>query len=209
MLKILLIDDHQIVRQGLKQILKETSDIKVAGEAGSAEEIDYDSLAQRYNVILLDISMPGKNGLEILADIKVRYPELPVLVLSMHPEEQYATRALKGGAAGYLTKSSAPDELIKALRSVAEGKRYITESLAERLALNLDKKSDESPEAVLSNRELEVLNHIASGKTIKEISEKLYLSVKTVSTYRARILQKLRLKTNSELIKYAVRKQLI
>lgn len=209
MIKILIADDHPIVRRGLKQIVAETSDMVVADEAINAKEVLSKVREKHYDVILLDITMPGMNGLDILKDLRYLTPKTPILMLSIHPEEQYAIRALKDGASGYLTKESAPEELISAVRKVSQGGKYITPSLAERLASDLEKGVDEPLHYLLSNREFAVMCMIASGKTIGQIANQMLLSKNTISTYRSRILTKLKLKNNIELTSYALRNKLI
>jgi len=209
MIKILIADDHAIVRAGLKQILEGTSDLMVAGEVASGREVLELIRQEEFNVLVLDISLHGKSGLDVLKNVKSENPQLPVLVLSMHPEEQYAVRVLKAGASGYLTKESAPDELIAAIRKVARGGKYITASLAERLAFELEHNASQPIHASLSDREYSVMCLLASGKTVTAIAEELCLSPKTISTYRARILEKLRLKTNAEVMRYAMQHGLI
>lgn len=208
MIKILIADDHSIVRAGLKQILSGVSGIIVSDEASSANEV-LDKIRQKdYSVIILDISMPGKSGLDVLKEIKNDHHDLPVLMLSMYPESQYAVRALRSGAAGYMTKESAPEELVTAIRTVAAGRKYISSALAEKLAFNLDADTTKESHELLSDREYQVLCMIASGKTISEIADQLSLSVKTISTYRSRILEKMQLKNNAELTNYAIKNHL-
>ena len=209
MLKILIADDHPIVRQGMKQIIADTTDIVVAGEASNGQEVLSAVKKTPYDVILLDIAMPGPNGLDILKQLKKDKPELAVLMLSIHPEEQYAVRTLKAGASGYLTKESAPDELVEAIRKVSKGGKYITSSLAESLATILTHEDRQLPHTILSDREYQVLLMISSGKTIKEIADELSLSVKTISTYRTRILERMNMRTNAELIHYAIKHELV
>ncbi|NQT79584.1 MAG: response regulator transcription factor [Candidatus Aminicenantes bacterium] len=209
MTKILIADDHAVVRKGLKQILAETSDIVAAGEAKNGQEVLEKVRKSDYDIVMLDISMPGRSGIEILKQLKDEKPEVLVLVLSMHPEEQYAVRALKAGASGYLTKDSAPEELIKAIRKISQGGKYITASLAEKLAFDLEIDSEKPLHETLSDREYEVMCKIASGKTIKEIAEELFLSVKTISTYRSRILEKMGMKNNTQLVHYALKNRLL
>jgi two-component system invasion response regulator UvrY len=209
MIRILIADDHAIVRKGLKQIISETQDMVVADEAGDGQEVLNKVRKNGFDMVLLDISMPGRTGLDILRELKAEKPKMPILVLSMYPEEQYAVRVLRAGASGYLTKESAPDELIAAIRKVSIGKKYITPSLAERLALDLDIDSDKPLHETLSDREYQVLCLIASGKTVGEIAEKLSLSAKTISTYRARILEKMNMKNNAELTHYALQHKLV
>jgi DNA-binding NarL/FixJ family response regulator len=208
-IRILIADDHPIVRAGFKQVLSETPDLVVADEAGNGQEVLEHLKKKKYDVVLLDISMPGKNGLEILKELKTDYPKLPVLILSIYPEEQYAIRALKAGAAGYLTKESAPHELISAIRKISAGGRYISASLAEKLATYLNVDMTKSPHETLSDREHQVMRLIASGKTVSEIAESLNLSVKTISTYRTHILEKMKMKNNAEITLYAVQNKLV
>jgi DNA-binding NarL/FixJ family response regulator len=209
MIRILIADDHTIVRKGLKQIIAETTDMAVTDEACDGQEVLNKVRNDSFDMVLLDISMPGRTGLDILRELKTENPKLPVLVLSMYPEEQYAVRVLKAGASGYLTKESAPDELIAAIRKVSMGKRYVTPSLAEKLALNLQVDSDKPLHETLSDREYQVMCMIASGKTVGEIADKLSLSAKTISTYRARILEKMKMKNNAEITHYAIQNRLV
>ncbi len=205
MIRVLIADDHPIVRQGLRQILAETGDIEVIAEAAAGHEVMTCIRKHRLDVIVLDLSMPGSSGLDTLKQIKEEYPALAVLVLSVHPEDQYAVRALRAGASGYLTKNSAPNDLVTAIRKLAAGGRFITPSLGEKLAEGLQNPIDDRPiHEVLSDREFEVFRLLAKAKTVGEIAEKLFLSPKTVSTYRHRILEKTGLKTNAELMRYAV-----
>jgi two-component system invasion response regulator UvrY len=209
MIRILIADDHTIVREGLKQILAETPDMVVAAEASNGQQVLNNVWKADFDVVLLDISMPGRNGLDILKQLKTERPKLPVLVLSMYSEEQYAVRALRAGASGYLTKESAPDELIEAIRRVSLGRKYIGASLAEKIAFVLETGEERPAHENLSDREYEVMRMIASGKTITEIAEELSLSVKTISTYRTRILTKMRLKNSAALTHYAVQHGLV
>ena len=209
MLKILIADDHSIVRAGLKQVLADTPDMTVTDEAGGAEEAIRKALDGDFDVVVLDISMPGRGGLEVLKQIKSQKPKLPVLVLSMHPEEQYALRVLKAGAAGYVTKESVTEELIDAIRKVSKGMKYVSSHLAQEIAFALDLDTERPIQETLSDREFQVLCMIASGKTPREIAEELSLSVKTVSTYRSRILEKMRMKSNAELTNYAIKNNLV
>ena len=203
-MKILLADDHALVRQGLKLILADHFKNAVFGEARNAHEALARVSKDGWNVVVLDITMPGRSGLDVLREIKRLRPKLPVLVLSMHPEDQFAVRMLKSGAAGYLTKESAGEELAGAIRKVIAGGRYISPSLAERMASYLDMDVLKAPHERLSDREYLILRMIASGKQVSQIARELSLSVKTISTYRARILQKMDLKNNAELTRYAV-----
>jgi two-component system invasion response regulator UvrY len=209
MIRLLIGDDHAIVRKGMKQILAETRDIVVADEAGNGRDVLEMVRKNDYDMVLLDISMPGRDGLEVLKELKNQRPKLPVLMLSMYPEEQYAVRSLRSGASGYLTKDSAPDELIAAIRKVSSGGKYVSASLAEKLAHKLDVDVEKPLHEELSDREYQVMCMIASGKTVKEIGEQLSLSVKTVSTYRSRILAKMRMKGNADLTRYAIENRLV
>jgi two-component system invasion response regulator UvrY len=208
-LRILIVDDHPIVRQGLKQTLADAAEIGEIVEAATPQEA-LDLVRQRkWDAVILDIGLPGRGGLEVLKDIKREVPRLPVLILSMHAEDQYAVRAVRAGAAGYLTKGAATESLIAAVRKVASGGRYISPELAERLATELTVDPDHPLHASLSDREFDVLRSIASGQTVGDIAERLSLSVKTVSTYRARILEKMQLKNNAELMHYVLTNHLL
>jgi len=209
MIRILIADDHTIVREGLKQIISETPDMTVADEAIDGHEVLNKALKNDYGVVVLDITMPGINGLDVLKQIKAQKPKLPILVLSVHPEEQYAVRTLKAGASGYLTKESAPDELIGAIRKVSVGKKYVTLSLADKLAFDLEIDHEKPLHETLSDREYQVMCMITSGRTVKDIAEELFLSEKTISTYRARILEKMNMKNNIELTHYAIKHGLV
>ena len=209
MIRALIADDHAVVRQGLKQILGDTPEMLVAGEAANGQEVLDKVRAETWDVVVLDISMPDRSGLDILKQLRSERPNLPVLVLSMHSEDQYAMRVLKAGASGYLTKDSAADELVKAIRKVVSGGRYVSSFLAEKLALEIGADSNKLPHETLSDREFQVLRLIAAGNSVTEIAAELYLSPKTVSTYRARLLQKMNLGTNAELIHYAIQNHLI
>jgi two-component system, NarL family, invasion response regulator UvrY len=210
MIKILIADDHPVVRQGLRQILTDIPDMTVEGEAGDGYEV-LDKVTQGdYDLLLLDISMPKLNGIDILNIWEHEGRRRPkVLVLSIYPEEQYAIRALKAGALGYVTKNMAPSELVTAIRKVAVGERYVSSTLAEKLASYLTADRDKLLHESLSNRELQVLTMIAKGKTVKEISTELCLSIKTVSTYRARLLEKTQLKNNAQIMQYAMQNHLL
>jgi DNA-binding NarL/FixJ family response regulator len=209
MIKVLIADDHPIVRQGLRQILSATDDMVVAGEAVNGQEALDQVRIGGWDVLVLDITMPGRSGFDILKELKYEQPDLPVLVLSIHAEEQLAVRVLKAGASGYVTKENAPNELVRAIRKVVSGGRYISPGLAENLAFGLDAASDRPRHESLSDREFQVMQLMASGKTLMEIAEVLSLSAKTVSTYRTRLLEKLNLKTNAELMRYAIENRLI
>lgn len=209
MLRVLVADDHAIVRQGLKSILTEEFSLLVFGEARNSQELLSQITKDSWDIVILDITMPGRSGLDVLKEIKQSYPKIPVLVLSMHPEDQFAVRVLKAGAAGYLTKENVPEEMVKAVRKVLGGGKYVSSSLAEKLAFDLEMDTGRPPHESLSDREYQVMCMIASGKTVKEIAEELVLSVKTISTYRARILEKLNMRTNAELTHYAVKNRLV
>lgn len=204
-IRVLIADDHAIVRQGLRQILSDTPDLTVAGEADNGVQAVQMVRASEWDVVLMDVSMPDRNGIDALKLIKKEFPRLPILILSMYPEEQYAIRALKAGAAGYLTKQSAPELLVTAIRQVAGGKKYVSPSLAEELANAIGEDSDRPAHEKLSDREYQTLCLIASGKTPAEIAEALNLSVKTVSVYRARLLEKMNLRNNAELTHYGLK----
>ena len=208
MVNILIADDHAVVRRGIKQILSDEPDIKVLGEASNAYEIMLLLLNENWDLLILDITMPGKSGLDALIEIKQRNPDLKVLILSMHPEEEIALSALKSGADGYLNKDSVPSELIRAIRKVTQGGKYISSSLAETIITSLEKQESELHRE-LSEREYQVLCLIASGNSLMQIAEKLSLSVKTVSTYRTRILEKMNMKSNVELTHYAIKHKLV
>ena len=208
-MRVLIADDHAVFRRGLKETLAEAFSRVTFGEAKTAQETLEQVRRQDWDVVILDISMPGKSGLDILDDLKRLRPKLPILLLSMHPEQQFARRALKAGAAGYLTKDSVPDELKVAVKKIAAGGRYVSATLAEKLAVDLREGAETPLHELLSDREFQVMRMIASGKTVKEIAENLSLSVKTVSTYRARILEKTGMKSNAELIRYALQSQLV
>lgn len=209
MIRILIADDHAIVREGLKQIIAETPDMVVADEAETGNEVIKKALRNNFDIIVLDISMPGMNVIDVLKQLKRQIQDVRVLILSMHPEEQYAIRVLKAGASGYLTKESAPDDLIKAIRKVSHGEKYISSALGEKLAETLDVDHEKQLHETLSDREYQILCMIASGKPIKNIAEMLFISDKTVSTYRFRVLRKMKMKTNAELIRYAIKHLLV
>jgi two-component system, NarL family, invasion response regulator UvrY len=204
MIKVLVVDDHAIIRKGLKQILDDTEDMCVTGEAESGMQALQMSQADSYNVILLDISLPDKHGVEVLKQLKLNLPQQHILMLSMHAEDQYAVRAIKAGASGYLNKQSAPAQLVDAIRQVSAGKKYISSELAQQLALGVSEGFQELVHQTLSNREYQTLCLLASGKKLSEMAEIMALSTKTVSVYRARLLDKMKLKTNAEAIHYAI-----
>jgi len=209
MISILVVDDHPVVREGLKQILQGMPEPVVLDEAGSAQETLGKISENDYDVVILDIALPDRNGLDVLKDLRRMKPVLRILVVTMHPEEQYALRTLKAGAYGYLTKDTASDELVLAIRTICSGRKYIGPSLAEKLAFALDTEAEKLPHELLSDREYQVMCMIASGKTTTGIARELMLSAKTVSTYRSRILSKMQLKSNMELIHYAIKHRLV
>jgi two-component system, NarL family, invasion response regulator UvrY len=204
MIRILIADDHTVVRKGLRQILAEEFTDSVIEEVANADEMIKKVIKEPWDIVISDLTMPGKSGLEALQQIKQLFPALPVLILSIHPEEQYAIRVLKAGASGYLSKDTAPDELVNAVRRVLQGKKYITISVAEKIANSFDRDKEKLMHEILSDRELNVFKMIASGKAVSEIAETLSLSVTTVSTYRARIMTKMNMKTNANLTLYAI-----
>jgi len=209
MIRVLIADDHAILRRGLKEILLRELDGVICGEAEDAEQILEQVQSREWDLIILDITMPGRSGLDVMRDLKAVRPKLPVLFLSMHPEDQYGKSVLKAGAAGYMNKESAPEELIKAIHKVLSGGRYVSPALAEKLAVDLNKDTGRPVHDALSDREFEVLRMIASGRTVTQIAEELHLSVPTVSTYRARILEKMNMTTTAELMHYALRNHLV
>jgi two-component system, NarL family, invasion response regulator UvrY len=208
-MRILLADDHAVVRSGVRQILADDFKQAVFGEARNAQEALDLVWKENWDVVVLDITLPGRSGLEVLREIRKSKPKLPVLVLSMHPENQFAVRVLKRGASGYMTKESAPEELVGAIQKVLAGGRYVSASLAEKLAADLSSDAQKPAQELLSDREFQVLRLIASGKIVSEIAQELSLSVKTISTYRTRILEKMRLRNNAELMHYAMQHQLV
>lgn len=204
MIKILIVDDHAIVREGLNRIIKAEHDMIVAGMAKDGTEVIRHMLDSEIDVVVLDISMPGKSGLDLIKDIKQVNPSVKILMLSMYPEERFALRSIKAGASGYLTKEMAPEEIVNAIRTIFNGRKYITPALADMIAGELQNPSNKVPHELLSDREFEVLCMLAVGKPVVEIASALSLSESTVSTYRSRILQKMNLKNNSDLIHYGI-----
>lgn len=209
MIRIATADDHAVVRRGLREILSAEPDMQVCGEAATAQELLDVVRTRPCDIVVLDITLPGRSGLDVLKELKQERPKLPVLVLTMHAEEQFGIRALKAGASGYLNKESAPEELVKAIRKVVSGGRYLTPALAEALAVDVVTPSDRPLHQTLSNREDEVFRLLASGKTVTDVGRQLALSVKTVSTHRTRILKKLGLNTTADLIRYAIQNRLV
>lgn len=208
-MKVLIADDHAIVRKGLKQIIHEEYPQAFIDEASNAEELIHKTMLDNWDVIITDLSMPGRSGLDALRQIRESYPKLPVLVLSMHPEDQYAIRVLKAGASGYINKDSAQEELIVAMNKVLNGKKYISSRVAEQMAEAIDDNSNKALHETLSDREFDVLKMLASGKAVSEIADMLSLSSTTISTYRARILEKMKMKSNGDITRYALENQLI
>jgi DNA-binding NarL/FixJ family response regulator len=209
MRRFLIADDHSVVRKGLKQILSEAFPSAHIEEVTNAEDLLKKAILEQWDVVISDISMPGRSGLEILQQVRLDHPKLPFLMLSVHSEDQYAIRVLKAGASGYLNKESAPDELIRAVNQLLLGKKYITPSIAEKLAATLDRDAAKMPHEYLSDREFEVFKLLSAGKAVSEIAEKIFLSVTTVSTYRARIMVKMNLKNNADLTLYAIEHKLL
>jgi len=209
MIRVLLADDHTLFRDGVRRLLDSTPGIEVVAEASHGPEALDLAIKTEPNVVLLDVSMPGRGGLETLRDLKDRLPKTSVLMLTVHPEDQYAIRCIRSGADGYMTKDATPEELVRALRQVAGGRKYITPVLAEQLALVLGQDFEDQPHELLSDREFQVMRLIASGKTVSEIAAELNLSVKTISTYRSRILEKMGLRNNAEIMRYAIMRGLV
>ncbi len=209
MIKVIIADDHAFLRRGLVQTISETIDMQVTDEACNGDELLDKVRAGTFDVVVMDLSMPGRNGFDVLQQLRVEYPALPVLVLSMHAEDQYAVRLLRAGAAGYLNKESPPSELIKAIRRVSDGGKYMTPAVAEALLQRLDSHTDGPLHDQLSDREFQVMRMLAAGNSVSEISDMLALSVKTVSTYRARVLEKMNMKSNAELARYALENKLL
>ena len=209
LIKILIADDHEVVRQGLKAVLGEHSDLEIVSEAKNGNEVLEIVQKTKVDIVLLDFDMPEKNGLDTLIELKSMKPKLPVIILSIFPEDHYGTRFLKAGASGYLSKASASERLVEAVRKVAGGGKYISPELTDKLVTDLTQKSEKSAHEILTDREFQVFIGLASGKKIKEIADKLCLSINTISTYRSRILQKMDLENNAELIRYALKMGLL
>jgi two-component system invasion response regulator UvrY len=208
-MRIIIADDHAILRKGLRQLLQEEFPSAEIAETADSDDLLNRVLREQWDVVISDISMPGRGGLEVLQQIRLEFPKLPVLILSVHPEDQYAIRVLKAGASGYLSKESAQGEVVKAVHKILLGKKYVTPSLAEKLAEVIDQGIDKLPHEFLSDREYEVFKLLAAGQTVSEIGEKLSLSSTTISTYRSRVLTKMNLKTNADLTLYAVENHLL
>lgn len=208
MQRVLLVDDHAVVRRGVRAILEDHLPTVAISEASNGDEA-LAALAEKFDAVVLDLSMPGRDGFDLLTEIKHRQPKLPVLIMSLHSEEQFALRALRAGAAGYLTKSTAPEQLVSAITKVLRGGRYISESLAERLAADVGIDAPANPHERLSDREFDVMRGIASGRSVSEIAAQMHLSVKTVSTYRTRLLEKMGMSSNAELTRYALEAGLV
>lgn len=209
MINILIVDDHELVREGLKKVLKRQSDMNVVGEATNAHELFEQIERLPVDIVILDITLPGKSGLEVLKDLFARHPKVRVLMLSMHPEERFAVRALKAGAAGYMTKDTATSELVDAIRKIMSGRKYTSAALAEQVVEIFSDQGGKASHELLSDREFEVLCLLATGKTVSQIAEQLTLSVNTIATYRSRVLEKMKLKTNAELMRYALEHRLV
>jgi len=209
MIRIIIADDHAAIRRGVKDILADEADMEIGAEAATAQELLELVRKQAWDAVVLDISLPGRSGLEVLSELKQERPSLPILVHTMHAEDQFAVRALRAGAAGYLTKDSPPAELVKALRKIVAGGKYVGQTLAEKLAVNVDANIDRAPHEALSDREFQILRLLATGKTVSAIADELSLSVKTISTYRSRILGKMKMKNNAELMRYALHHRVV
>ena len=209
MIKVFVADDHPVVREGLRKIFAKTKNIVVEGEARTGQEVLNKLEKKDYDLVLLDITMPGTSWLDVLKGLKSKKPHIPVVILSMHKEEEYIFRALKSGASGYLTKESIMTELVKAVEKVHRGGKYISESLSDKLFGYFEAGTDQPPHKALSDREYDVMIRLAAGKTTSEVAEELFISINTVSTYRARILEKMKMKNVAELIRYAVKKDLL
>jgi DNA-binding NarL/FixJ family response regulator len=209
MLRIMIADDHELIRKGLEQILRKEFPFAVVDEANDAEEVIKKLYTESYDVIICDLSMPGRSGLEVVEHVKANYPAIPVLILSLHPEEKYAVRVLKAGAAGYISKDAASEVLVKAIHQILQGRKYISWTTAEKLAEELHKDPDLAPHQLLSNREYQIFIMLAEGKSIMQIGNILSLGVTTVSTYRTRLLAKMKMRTNAELVRYALERKLL
>lgn len=209
MIKIIIADDHPLIRKGIKDVLEEEIDFKVVATAAFPHEILSGVKENNPDILITDLSMPGRSGLDLIDDLKHLYPKLPILVLTMHPEERFAVRALKAGVAGYLTKDTKPEDIIKAVRQITSGRKFITPSIAEKLATEFGRDLDKLPHEILSDREFQVFRMLAGGEKVRNIAVKLSLSIRTVHTYRTRIMEKMQMKTDTELTLYAMEHQLI
>lgn len=209
MINVLVVDDHALIRKGMKQILDDTCDIRITGEAESGLQAIKMVRENKYDLVLLDITLPDKYGIDVLRQLKLQCPSLPVLILSMHPDDQYAMRSIRAGASGYMNKQSAPSQLVTAIRHVASGRKYISSELAEQLANEMTNENQEVTHKILSNREYQTLCLMAAGKSLSEMADIMSLSAKTVSVYRARMLEKMKLKNNAEAVRYAIDHHLI
>lgn len=209
MLRVLITDDHAMIRVGLKQVLLKAFSSAVIAEAQNTQEAMEQIRKKVWDLVVMDITMPGRSGLDILQDIKLARPNLPVLIMSMHGEDQFAVRVIKAGAAGFISKHSAPEELVKAIRKILGGGKYVSSSVAEKMVFDLGKETEKPPHEALSDRELQVMCMFATGRANKDVARELSLSVKTISTYRARILEKMTMKSNAELTRYAIKSGLV
>lgn len=208
-MKIIIVDDHELIREGLKKVAAKEPDIEIMGEASNSDELFQLLDQHEVDIVLLDISLPGRSGIDIIADIKIQAPNTKILILTMHPEDRFAIQALKAGASGYITKNNASKSLVAALRKISEGRKYITSSLAEQLAAELEMNYEKPLHESLSTREFEVMRLIVEGKTVKDIASMLSISANTVASYRARILEKMKMKTNAEIIRYAIEQKIM
>lgn len=209
MIRVLIADDHAIVRKGMRQIISEAYPTSHIGEVGDVESLVSEVTKSDWDIVITDINMPGRSGVEALRQLKQINPKLPVLIMSMYPEDQYALRVLKGGAAGYLSKEKVHEELIRAIQAILQGRKFITPGIAEQLADSLDSGNSKELYEILSDREFDVLKMLAKGRSVSEIADQLALSATTVSTYRSRIMEKMQMKTNADLTRYALEKKLI
>jgi two-component system, NarL family, invasion response regulator UvrY len=208
-LNIIIVDDHELIREGLKKVTARESDIEVIGEASDSDELFQLLEKHEVDIVLLDITLPGRSGIDIIADIKLRAPDTKILILTMHPEDRFAIQALKAGASGYITKNNASKSLVAALRKISEGRKYISSNLAEQLAMELEMNYEKPLHESLSTREFEVMRLIVEGKAVRDIAELLCISANTVASYRSRILEKMKMKNNAEIIRYAIEQKLI
>ncbi|MFO7525362.1 MAG: response regulator transcription factor [Ignavibacteriaceae bacterium] len=208
-MKIIIVDDHELIREGLKKVTARESDIDVIGEASDSDGLFQLLDEHEVDIVLLDISLPGRSGIDIITDIKVQAPNTKILILTMHPEDRFAVQALRAGASGYITKNNASKSLVGALRKINDGRKYISSNLAEQLATELEMNYEKPLHESLSTREFEVMRLIVQGKAVKDIADMLSISVNTVASYRARILEKMKMKSNAEMIRYAVEKKII